>query len=145
MTDRMLSRGLKPTDEFAPFSNGFEFRMWLGNNCERGAGCRSYNPNASSSRHGCPIECALALASCSTGTVKAKIGLRGGLLDPGPNGVLIPAEGDASTWRCPEYRGKDEPDDKPRRGPQPPAGQIDLLDPRNQPAPTRKDIHVEVR
>lgn len=133
---------LLPTDKFSPFSNGFEFRMWLGHNCQRGKGCRNYKPNASSSRHGCPIECALALASCSDGEIKAAIGLRGGLLEPGANGLLEPAEGDASTWTCPEYRGRDEPDDRPRRGPRPSAGQIDLLDPRNQPTPTRERTHV---
>jgi hypothetical protein len=109
-----------PRDEFSPFSNGHEFRMWLAHNCERGEkGCRRYNPDASSSRDGCPIECALALASCTDGTIKGSMGLRGGLLEPGPNGTLVTAEGDASTWRCPEYKGYDEPDDRPRRGPRP--------------------------
>jgi hypothetical protein len=73
------SESLKPNDEFSPFSNGFEFSMWIARNCERGhRGCRSYNPSAPSSRHGCPIECALALASCTDGKIKAAIGLRGG-------------------------------------------------------------------
>lgn len=47
----------KPTDDFRPFSNGSEFRHWLNLNCHRGEkGCRRYNPNAESSRHGCPID-----------------------------------------------------------------------------------------
>jgi hypothetical protein len=125
---------INPRGKFSPFSNGFEFRMWTDRNCARGeGGCRNWNPKASSSRHGCPIECALALASCTDGEIKAGIGLRGGFLDPGPNGTLVRAEGDASTWRCPEYKGRDEPDDRPRRGPRPPADQLDLLDPRNVP------------
>jgi hypothetical protein len=128
-----------PTEEFQPFSNGFEFRMWLANNCQRGArGCRKYNPNASTSRHGCAIECALALASCTDGTIKGSMGLRGGLLDAGPNGRLVPMAGDASTWKCPEYKGYDEPDDRPRRAPRAPAGQLDILDPRN--VPTRERV-----
>jgi len=129
-----LAKSIDPRDEFSPFSNGFEFQMWMGNNCERGeGGCRNYNPKASSSRHGCPIECALALASCTEGKIKGAIGLRGGFLEPGENGTLVRAEGDASTWRCPEYRGRDEGDNRPRRGPTPSPGQIDLLDPRNTP------------
>jgi hypothetical protein len=36
-------------------------------------------------------------------------------------------------WRCPEYKGYDEPDDRPRTGPRPSDGQLDLLDPRSQP------------
>ena len=31
------------------------------------------------------------------------------------------------------YKGYDEPDDRPRRGPRPPKEQLDLLDPRNAP------------
>lgn len=125
---------MKPNDTFRPFSNGSEHYMWLDNNCARGAGgCRNYNPNASSSRNGCPMEVAMAMAACSDGRMKAKHGLRCGLLDAGPNGEIVEAEGDASTWRCPEYRGRDEPDDRPRRGPKPPADQMDLLDPRNTP------------
>jgi hypothetical protein len=125
---------LTKDDTFRPFSNGSEFEMWLANNCRRGGrGCRSYRPDASTTRDGCAIEVALALASCGDGQVKAKHGLRGGFLAPGPNGTLIRADGDASCWRCPEFRGYDEPDDRPRRGPQPPADQLDLLDPRNVP------------
>lgn len=124
--------GLLPTDTFRPFSNGHEYEMWSANNCERGqGGCRNYNPNASSSRNGCPMEVAIALAACSDGKMKAKHGLRCGILAPGPNGLLVEAEGDPSNWRCPEYRGRDEPDDRPRRAPRPPADQMDLLDPRN--------------
>jgi hypothetical protein len=131
---QLRQSGLLPNDKFSPFANGFEFRMWIANNCERGeGGCRNYNPTASSSRHGCAIECALALACVTDGEIKGKIGLRGGFLEPGPNGLLVPAEGDASVWKCPEYRGRDERDDKPRRGPRPPADQMDLLDPRNVP------------
>lgn len=133
-TEPHLQESYGAADEFSPFSNGFEFSMWMAHNCERGRrGCRKYNLTASSSRHGCPIECALALASCTNGKIKASIGLRGGLLEPGPGGALVRAEGDASTWQCPEYKGYDEPDDRPRRGPQPPKEQLDLLDPRNAP------------
>lgn len=120
-------------DGFRPFSNGYEYEMWSSRNCCRGKGCRNYRPNASTSRDGCPIEVAIALASCTDGEVKAKHGLRGGFLEPGPNGTLVRVEGDCTTWRCPEYRGYDEPDDRSRRGPKPPADQLDLLDPRNQP------------
>jgi hypothetical protein len=127
------SGGMLPNDRFQPFSNGFEFRMWTANNCERGqGGCRSYNPNAGSSKDGCPMEVALAMASCGDGQIKAKHGLRAGILAP-EGGMLVMADGDASTWRCPEYRGRDEPDDRPRRGPRQPADQMDLLDPRNVP------------
>ena len=134
-------RGIRPDEPFHPFSNGHEYRMWTANNCERGCGgCRNYNPNASSSRHGCPIEVAIALAACADGAIKGKHGLRAGLLEPGANGLLVRAEGDASTWRCPEYRGRDEPDDRPRRGPWAPEGQIDLLDPRN--VPERSPVHA---
>lgn len=129
---------MKPTDTFQPFSNGFEYEMWLGHNCRRGRrGCRHYNPEASTSRHGCPMEVAIALAAGSDGQVKAKHGLRAGLLEPGAQGEIVVAEGDASTWQCPEYKGYDEPDDRPRRGPRPPADQIDLLDPRNMPVRPR--------
>lgn len=124
---------MNPNDKFSPFSNGFEHEIWIGRNCARGKGCRNYNPDASTSRDGCPMEVAIAVAACSDGKIKAKHGLRCGILEPGANGLLVVAEGDASTWRCPEYRGRDEPDDRPRRGPRAPAGQIDLLDPRNAP------------
>lgn len=121
-------------DTFRPFSNGHEFLMWQERNCWRGeGGCRNYKPTASSSRDGCPIEVALALAGCIDGQVKVKHGLRGGFLQPGQNGRLENADGDPSTWRCPEYRGYDEPDDRPRRGPKPPADQLDIFDPRNEP------------
>jgi hypothetical protein len=131
---------VKPTDEYAPFSNGFEFRMWTAHNCECGKGCRNYNPNASTSRDGCPMEVALSAAACFDGTIKAKHGLRAGLLSPGPNGEIVRAEGDASSWRCPEYRGRDKPDDRPRRGPRQPEGQMDLLDPRTAPVETRERV-----
>lgn len=129
---------MKPTDTFSPFSNGHEFRMWIARNCERGKGCRNFNPNAATSRDGCPMEVALSLAALDGGTIKAKHGLRAGLLEPGANGELVRAEGDASSWRCPEFRGKDEPDDRPRRGPRPAPGQADLLDPRNAPDAVRE-------
>src|SRR5690554_1419579 len=137
-----MAEGLKPNDTFRPFSNGHEFLMWLENNCGRGKGCRNYRPNACTSRDGCAIEVALSLGSVTDGQVKAKHGLRGGLLQPGPNGLLVRADGDASTWLCPEYRGRDEPDDRPRRGPRPPADQMDLLDPRN--APSHSDTRERV-
>jgi hypothetical protein len=125
--------GLLPTDTFQPFSNGTEYGWWMERNCERGQGCRAYNPQASTSRDGCPMEVAIANAAASDGQMKGAHGLRCGLLAPGAHGLLIRAEGDATSWRCPEYRGRDEPDDRPRRGPRPSPGQIDLLDPRNVP------------
>ena len=132
---------MRPLDTFQPFGNGFEHRMWLAHNCERGkGGCRNYNPDAPTSRHGCPMEVALALAAVTDGRIKAKHGLRAGFLEPGAHGELVPADGDASTWQCPEYRGYDEPDDRPRRGPRPPREQLDLLDPRN--APDRSRVHA---
>lgn len=129
---------MKLNDTFQPFSNGFEHMMWLDRNCARGKGCRNYNPKASTSRNGCPMEVAISLASVSDGQIKAKHGLRCGILDAGPNGELVMADGDASTWRCPEYRGRDEPDDRPRRGPRPRQGQMDLLDPRSVPSTERQ-------
>jgi hypothetical protein len=127
-----------PSDDFVPFSNGSEHMMWLGKNCERGkGGCRNYKPNATSSRHGCPIEVAVAIAT-ATGVIPARVGLRGGWLEPASDGRLQRAEEHPPT--CPEYRGYDEPDDRPRRGPRPPEGQQDLLDPRNQPTPTRSKV-----
>lgn len=129
----------KPTDPYRPFSNGEEFRYWTARNCQRGeGGCRRYKPDAESSKSGCPIEVALARASISEGTIPAKTALRGGFLEPGPNGTLVrPEEWD---WQCPEYKGYDEPDDRPRRGPRSPEGQQDLLDPRN--APDRSRVSV---
>lgn len=124
---------MKPNETFRPFSNGFEYRMWLDHNCHRGeGGCRRYNPEAATSRDGCAMEVALSI-----GEPKIKHGLRCGILAPGANGEIVWADGDASTWRCPEYKGRDEPDDRPRRGPRPTPGQIDLLDPRNAPDRTR--------
>ncbi len=123
---------MKPTETFRPFSNGTEFMMWMENNCGRGRGCRNWRPDAATSRHGCPMEVALVI-----GEPKGKHGLRCGLLEPGPNGELVTAAGDASTWRCPEYRGRDEPDDRPRRGPRPSGDQMDLLDPRSAPERSR--------
>lgn len=111
---------------FRPFSNGEEHRTWLACNC---AGCRSYRPNATTSRDGCPIEVAVALGAATDGTIPHRIAVRGGFLGPDgqgePDPGVIPA--------CPERRGRDEPDDRPRRGPRPPAGQLDLLDPRTAP------------
>jgi hypothetical protein len=130
-------------DRVDVFSNGTEHMMWLESNCMRGKrGCRKYNPNASSSRHGCPIEVAVALAGGTDGKIPARIALRGGFLEEGPNGKLtddcrstIASDGLPATVipACPEYKGYDEPDDRPRRGPQPPKEQLDLLDPRNVP------------
>jgi hypothetical protein len=130
-------------DRVDVFSNGHEHRMWLADNCMRGeGGCRKYNPDASSSRHGCPIEVAIALGGGTDGKIPARIALRGGFLQEGPNGKLT----DDCRWAtasdglpacvipaCPEYKGYDEPDDRPRRGPRPPREQMDLLDPRNTP------------
>jgi hypothetical protein len=137
MTARSESYGRG--DRYRPFSNGTEHMMWLETNCMRGErGCRSYRPNATSSRDGCPIECAVALASCDDGTIPVRIALRGGFLEPGPGGRLVESRSDAHPHAkvipaCPEYRGYDEPDDRPRRVPKPPADQLDLLDPRNVP------------
>jgi hypothetical protein len=128
---------------YRPFSNGTEHMMWLGSNCCRGEkGCRSYRPDATSSRDGCPIEVAVALGGGLDGAIPAHIGLRGGFLEPGPNGQLVEVEsaehpGCKVIPMCPEFRGYDEPDDRPRRGPRPPQGQMDLLDPRNVPDPLR--------
>lgn len=127
------------SDPYRPFSNGTEFLMWQDSNCHRGEkGCRNYRPNATSSRDGCPIEVAIALGHCTDGTIPARIGLRGGFLEPGPNGRLVEVEDDEHPGckvipACPEYRGYDEPDDRPRRGPRAPKEQLDLLDPRNAP------------
>lgn len=129
-------------DTFVPFSNGMEYEMWKDRNCRRGkGGCRKYNPNASSSRHGCPIEVALAMAYCLDGQVKVKHGLRGGFLEPGEGGKLVRAEGDCTTWECPEYEGPDDPR-PPRRLPKPPEDQLDIFDPRNQPTPV--PVHAEL-
>lgn len=126
----------KPNDPYRPFSNGTEHMWWLESNCCRGEkGCRKYRPEATSSRHGCPIEVAVALASMTDGKIPARIALRGGWLIPGSNGELV--EDTDPRGRvipvCPEFRGYDEPDDRPRRSPRPPEGQLDLLDPRNGP------------
>lgn len=135
-----------PNDRYRPFSNGTEHHMWLEANCSRGAkGCRHYKPEASSSRHGCPIEVAIALGGCRDGTIAAKIGLRGGFLEPGPKGRLVEVESEEHPGakvipECPEFRGYDEPDDRPRRGPRPPKGQEDLFDPRNAPARERERV-----
>jgi hypothetical protein len=127
-------------DQIKPFSNGEEYRWWISRNC---SGCRNYRPNASSSRDGCPIEVSMAMASCIEGLVPAKHLLRAGILEPGENGQLVEALGDCSTWDCPERRGYDEPDDRLRRGPRPPEGQLDIFDPRNtDPAPTRERVHA---
>lgn len=124
-------------DTFVPFSNGHEYRMWLEINCQSGErGCRKYNPNASSSRHGCAIECAVALGNATDGNMPCRLGLRGGLLVEAANGRLQAVDPGVIP-RCPEYKGYDEPDDRPRRSPKPPEGQIDLLDPRNAPEPAR--------
>lgn len=125
---------LMPTDAFHPFSNGSEHRYWLDINCHRGEkGCRAYNPLATTSRHGCPIEVAIARGAASDGTILARIGLRGGFLEPAPDGRLQRATDAGYIPECPEYRGYDEPDDRPRRGPRPSPEQLDLLDPRNTP------------
>ncbi len=120
-----------------PFSNGTEHMMWLESNCGRGEkGCRKYRPDATSSRDGCAIEVAVALAD---GGIPMRIALRGGFVEPGPDGRLVEVEsaehpGAKVIPKCPEFKGYDEPDDRPRRGPRPSDGQIDLLDPRNVPA-----------
>ena len=124
---------MKPDDTFQPFSNGTEYHMRIDANCLRGKGCRNYRPEATSSRDGCPMEVALALACASDGLIKGKHGLRCGLLVPGPKGELIRSD----YQPCPEYKGRDEPDDRPRRGPRPSSSQTDLFDPRNAPMSDR--------
>ena len=126
-------------DRFGPFSNGFEYHVWTSRNCE---GCRNYNPEAQTSRDGCAIEVQIAMASLLDGTIPVRHALRDGFLEPGPDGKLVRAPGDATTWDCPERRRRDEPDDRPRRGPRPPEGQMDLLDPRNQPVPEREKTYA---
>lgn len=134
-----------PQDRFHPFSNGTEHRIWLSANCHRGeGGCRRYRPDASSSRDGCPIEVAIAKAACLDGTISMKHALRGGFVELGPNGLFrdrtvgVASDGLPCSVivACPEYKGYDEPDDRPRRGPSP-RGTLDLLDPRNAPDRTR--------
>lgn len=126
-----------------PFSNGAEHDMWLNSNCHRGEkGCRRYNPLASSSKNGCPIEVAVSIGSVNDGTIPIRIAVRGGFLVPGPNGTLVEPESEKYPGAkvipaCPEFKGYDEPDDRPRRGPQPPKEQLDLLDPRNVPGSSR--------
>ncbi len=125
-----------PTDRYVPFSNGTEHMIWLDSNCCRGRnGCRKYRPDATSSRHGCPIEVAVALAACHGDGISVRIALRGGWLEPGLNGTIIEATaaGGRLIPACPEYKGYDEPNDRPKRGPRPPEGQLDLLDPRLDP------------
>jgi hypothetical protein len=93
------------------------------------------------SRHGCPIEVAVALAEhadTDDTAIPIRIAVRGGFLEPGPNGTLVEPESESHPGAkvivaCPEYKGYDEPDDRPRRGPRPPKEQMDLLDPRNAP------------
>ena len=131
-----MSESYAKNDSYRPFSNGTEHMMWLDSNCCRGErGCRNYRPMATSSRDGCPIEVAIAIGAIDDGEIPARIGLRGGFLEPGPNGRLVEVEADPPGPKvipsCPEFRGYDEPDDRPRRGPKPPADQMDLLDPRS--------------
>lgn len=134
----MSDQTYRPNDRYRPFSNGTEYRFWLEHNCQRGErGCRNYKPEASSSRHGCPIEVALAIGCVSDGQMKASTALRGGFLEPGPNGTLVEAP---RFQRCPEYRGYDEPDDRPRRGPHPSPDQMDLLDPRHTTGPVPDEL-----
>jgi hypothetical protein len=134
-----VSESYAKDDRYRPFSNGTEHMMWLETNCMRGdRGCRKYNPNASSSRHGCAIECAIALGGCLDGDIPASIALRAGFLEPGPDGRLVGVEsiehpGAKVIPACPEFKGYDERDDRLRRGPRPPKEQLDLLDPRNVP------------
>lgn len=124
---------------FRPFSNGTEHMMWLESNCMRGEkGCRRYNPNAATSKNGCPIEVAVSVGSATDGTIPTRIAVRGGFLEPGANGKLVEPQSGAHPGAkvivaCPEFKGYDEPDDRPRRPPRQPDSQLDLLDPRNVP------------
>lgn len=134
-----MSRDFSQDKGYRPFSNGTEHHMWLSSNCDRGEkGCRNYKPMAASSRHGCPIEVAVSIGGIDDGLIPIRIAVRGGFLEPGTNGTLVEPESEQHPGAkvipaCPEYRGYDEPDDRPRRGPQPPKEQMDLLDPRNTP------------
>lgn len=84
-----MSRDYSKDDRYRPFSNGTEHMLWLEGNCMRGErGCRNYNPNASSSRHGCPIEVAIALAGGTGEGIPARIALRGDFLRPTTGGRL---------------------------------------------------------
>ena len=137
-------RTFSKDDRYVPFSNGTEHMLWLEGNCMRGErGCRRYRPQASSSRDGCPIEVAIALAGCSDEEgIPMRIALRGDFVRPCAGGRLsdehlyVTASDGLPAYcppTCPEYRGYDEPDDRPRRGPRPPREQMDLFDPRNAP------------
>lgn len=123
----------QPNDPVHPFSNGDEYRAFTSRNCE---GCRSYRPMATSSRDGCPMEVAMAMASIGDGEIKAKHALRAGLLEAEGGKIVDRKPPYEYAPVCPERRGKNEPDDRPKRGPRPPKGQMDLLDPRL--APTRQ-------
>lgn len=133
----MESRTFTKDDRYpGPFSNGTEHMMWLDSNCSRGEkGCRKYKPDATSSRDGCAIEVAVALAGGATDGIPMRIALRGGWVEPGPDGRLVEVTDPrgAVIPACPEFKGYDEPDDRPRRRPRPPADQLDLLDPRSTP------------
>jgi len=118
----------KPEDEYRPFSNGTQYHMWLAHNCE---GCRKYKPEADKCPPACEIEFAISISGIGQ-RLDAAMGLRAGFLRPGPNGTLVEESIHTEATKCPERRGFDEPDDKPKRGPRPSPGQMDLLDPRLQ-------------
>ena len=98
---------MKPNDRFDPFSNGTEYHLWLERNCE---GCRKYNPEATSSKNGCPMEVAIAIDGFLGNGITAKHGLRCGLCVAGPNGEIVRVEPGVIPT-CPERRGRDERDD----------------------------------
>ena len=131
-----MSQVYKPEDEYRPFSNHTQYEIWLGRNCE---GCRKYKPEADRCPPACEIEFALSISGIGQ-HLDAAMGLRAGFLQPGPNGTLVEGSTYTESATCPERRGFDEPDDRPKRGPRPPKGQMDLLDPRNGPvdAPARQ-------
>ena len=139
----MSEQTFLPTDEYRPFSNGTQYEMWLARNCEV---CRKYKPEADTCPPACEIEFALSMSGIGN-RLDGAMGLRAGFLQPGPNGTLVQDSIYTEAMDCPERRGFDEPDDRPKRGPRPPKGQLDLLDPRNQEtrqsassAPSRKEL-----
>lgn len=59
---------------FSVFSNGSEYRDWVGRNCDRCSVCgaRDYGPSA------CELETALSMASMLDGTIPVSLGVEFG-------------------------------------------------------------------
>ena len=51
---------------FRPFSNGTEFMVWCGNNCEQ---CKKANMKATEREDTCPMEYDIAIAAVSDGLI----------------------------------------------------------------------------